>query len=263
MHTEISRRGLLLSALLAASAGVCPRLARAQAGGVLVFAAASLTSALDEAAALWGQSTGGRARLSYAASSALARQIEAGAPADLFVSADVEWMDYLAERKLILPATRRDLLGNRLVLVARKDNPLALELRPGLDLKPALGGGRLAMAGIAAVPAGRYGRAALESLGAWAGVAGQVAQAENVRAALALVARGEAPLGIVYATDAVAEPGVRVVAAFPSSSHPPIVYPVAIVAGRDQPPARAFLAFLGGAQALEIFRRWGFTIPGA
>jgi molybdate transport system substrate-binding protein len=263
MRTQITRRSLLAAGLLAAGVPLGVRTSRAQAPAILVFAASSLSTALDEVMALWVKSGAVSTRATYAASSALARQIEAGAPADVFVSADLEWMDYLAERKMILPATRRDLLGNRLVLVARADNPLALELKPGVDLARALAGGKLAMGAPAAVPAGRYGRAALESLGVWASVAGQVAQAENVRAALALVARGEAPLGIVYASDALAEPGVRVVAEFAPSLHPPIVYPAAIVAGRDRPETRALLAYLGSAEAQAIFRRWGFTDPGA
>ncbi|MSO70530.1 MAG: molybdate ABC transporter substrate-binding protein [Alphaproteobacteria bacterium] len=263
MRAQISRRGVLAAGLLLAGVTLGSRPGRAQAPSVLVFAAASLGSALDEVAALWAKSGEGRPRASYAASSALARQIEAGAPADLFISADRDWMDYLAERKLILPATRHDLLGNRLVLVAHLDNPLALDLKPGVDLSRALAGGKLAMGSPSAVPAGHYGRAALEALGVWASVSGQVAQAENVRAALALVARGEAMLGIVYATDALAEKGVRVVAAFAPSLHPPIVYPAAIVAGRDRPETRALLAYLGAAAAQAIFRRWGFTAPGA
>lgn len=262
MHARISRRGLLAAGLVLAGVPLTPRRAGAQASSPLVFAASSLSTALDAVFALWAKAGPGVARASYAGSSSLARQIEAGAPSDLFISADLDWMDYLAERRLILPATRRDLLGNRLVLIARADNPLALELKPGVDLLGALAGGKLAMAATAAVPAGRYGRAALESLGVWSKVAGQVAQAENVRVALALVARGEAVLGIVYASDAVAETGVRVVAEFAPRLHPPIVYPAAIVAGRDRPEVRALLAFLAGADAQAIFRRWGFAAAG-
>ena len=187
---------------------------------VTVFAAASLMGALDEVAAGWEDRTGGEVRLSYAGSSALARQIEAGAPADVFVSANVDWMDELGERGLTEPGSRRDLLSNRLVLVGPAGAaPLALE--PGLDLAALLDGGRLAMALVDAVPAGLYGREALRSLGLWGAVEPRVAQAENVRAALALVARGEAPLGVVYASDARAEPRVAVVATFPEGSHPP------------------------------------------
>jgi molybdate transport system substrate-binding protein len=187
----------------------------AQTTDPVVFAAASLKNALDAIADDWRRETGKHATISYAASSTLAKQIENGAPADLFISADRDWMDYLAQRKLIDAKSRVDLLGNRLVLIAPKDNKTDLVIRPGFDLAAALGDSRLAMADPAAVPAGLYGKAALETLGVWSSVAKRVAAAENVRAALLLVARGEAPLGIVYQTDAAAEPGVRVVATFP------------------------------------------------
>ncbi|MGY2048222.1 molybdate ABC transporter substrate-binding protein [Methylobacterium sp. JK268] len=229
-------------------------------GPVLVFAAASLKNALDAAIAGWSRRTGLAARASYAASNTLAKQVEAGAPADLFVSADRDWMDYLAGRNLIRPETRIDLLGNRLVLVAPKRSDVAVTLGPGLDLRPALGDGRLAMGMLAAVPAGKYGQAALQHLGAWEGVKDRVAQAESVRAALLLVSRGEAPLGIVYATDAVAEPGVRVVATFPPESHPPIVYPLAQVAASRHPDAASLLAFLSGPEARDAFTQQGFTV---
>ena len=226
---------------------------------VTVFAAASLKTALEEAARPFTAQTGISVRFSFAASSALARQIEAGAPADLFISADVDWMDYVAARNLVRPDTRRDLLGNRIVLVAPADGPAAVDLKPGaLDL--ALKGGRLSVASVATVPAGRYGRAALESLGLWGEVSGRLAEAENVRAALAFVARGETPLGVVYATDAAAEPRVKVVARFPEGSHPPIVYPAALTTtARGDEPAR-FLAALRSPAAVARFTRDGFTV---
>ncbi|MGU3666570.1 molybdate ABC transporter substrate-binding protein [Methylobacterium sp. A49B] len=239
---------------------------------VLVFAAASLKNALDEASAAWGRQTGKTARISYAGSNALAKQIEAGAPADLFISADQAWMDYVERAGLLKPGTRSDLLRNALVLVAPgprnagSDPQMALAPDLGTTLTKALGGGKLAMATIDAVPAGKYGKAALEKLGAWDAVKGQVAQAENVRAALLLVARGEAPLGIVYATDAAADPNVHVVATFPADSHPPIVYPAALIKDSRNPDAAGLLAYLRGPAASGFFTRQGFTVvaqPGA
>ena len=257
---EIPRRRILAAAagaLLGLLAARAP--ATAQDRPVVVFAAVSLKNALDEVNAAWVSQGGKPATVSYAASSALAKQIEAGAPADLFVSADLDWMNDLAGKGLIQPETRVTLLGNRLVLVAPKDSAAAVDLAPGLNLAPALGGGRLAMANVDAVPAGKYGRAALEKLGAWEGVKDRVAQAETVRAALLLVSRGEAPLGIVYQTDAAADPGVRVVGVFPESSHPPILYPAAVLKASSHPEAPAILAFLRSATARTAFERQGFT----
>src|SRR5215203_1463951 len=220
-----------------------PLAACAQAADLTVFAAASLKNALDAVTTEFQQQTGKQVAVSYAASSALARQIEQGAPADLFISADLDWMDYLEQRNLIRPETRHSLLSNRIVLVASADRPEALELKAGA-LAKALGDGRLAVANVAAVPAGKYAKAALENLGLWAEVSGRLAQAENVRAALVFVSRGEAPLGIVYETDARADPNVAIVARLPETSHPPIVYPAALTAGaRGEEPAR-FLAAL-------------------
>jgi len=236
-----------------------PALAQ-DASTVTVFAAASLKEALDEAAGAYEAASGADVTVGYAGSSTLARQIEEGAPADLFVSADLDWMDYLEKAGRLDPASRIVLLGNSLVLVAPADSTAAATIAPGFDLRGLLGEGRLAMANIDAVPAGRYGKAALESLGVFASVADRVVQAENVRAALLLVARGEAPLGIVYATDAAAEPGVRVVGAFPEESHPDILYPAALVAGAG-PEARAFLDFLASDQAADLFAKRGFRIP--
>ena len=232
----------------------------ARAGEPVVFAAASLTNALDEAARLFAQQGGAQAKISYAASSALARQIESGAPADIFISADLDWMNYLQERHLIQPATRRNLLGNRLVLVAPSDSDLQVEIRPGLDLVGLLKGGRLAMAETASVPAGKYGKAALEKLGLWNTVRSAVAPAESVRGALLFVSRGEAPLGIVYATDAAADPRVRIVGVFPENTHPPIIYPAALTADSKNPDAVRFLEFLASPAAKQVFEKMGFTV---
>ncbi|MBS8228860.1 molybdate ABC transporter substrate-binding protein [Vannielia litorea] len=219
----------------------------ALAEGVTVFAAASLKGALDEVVAAWGAETGGEARISYAGSSALARQIAAGAPADVFISANPEWVDWLEAEGVALE--RVDFLSNSMVLISAAEDP-----RAGLDqLK---GADRVAMALVEAVPAGIYGKAALESLALWEAVAPRVVQADNVRAALALVALGEAPIGIVYATDALAEPRVRVVAAFPEDSHPPILYPAAALTEAGAP----LVEFLQGAEAAEIFARHGFGL---
>jgi molybdate transport system substrate-binding protein len=230
------------------------------ASDVTVFAAASLKTALDAAAAAWTAETRKRAAISYAASSALARQIEHGAPADIFFSADLDWMDYLGQKALIDTASVTKLLGNDIVLIAPKDSTVTASLEPGVNLVELLNGGRLAMADVKAVPAGKYGKAALESLGVWTLVEDRIAQAENVRAALKLVAAGEAPLGIVYRTDAEAEPAVRQVAVFPANTHPPIIYPVARVAASQDPDADTFLAFLKTPKAAEIFRVQGFTL---
>lgn len=227
-----------------------------------VFAAASLKESLDEAAAAYQKASGTTVRISYAASSALARQIEQGAPADVFLSADLEWMDYLQERKLIDPAARHNLLGNTLVLVApASGNVASVKLKPGIDLLPLLGDdGRIALGLTASVPAGKYAKASFVSLGVWKSLEPRVAEAENVRAALMLVARGEAPLGVVYGSDAQAEPKVRVVGVFPEDSHAPIVYPVARIAASRNPQAVAFARWLATPVAAKIFRAHGFKI---
>lgn len=241
-------------------------LARAQSTGLVVFAAASLKNALDEIAGAWSKETGKPApRISYAASSALAKQMEQGAPADLFISADTDWMDYVEKKDLIKKDTRFNLLGNKIVLIAPRDSKTTVAVKPGFDLAKALNsekgaGGKLAMANVEAVPAGKYGKAALEKLGAWDGVKGSIAQAENVRAALLLVARGEAPLGIVYATDAAAEPNVRIVGDFPADSHPPIIYPAALIKTPRSPDAKAFLDYLKSGKARPSFEKQGFTV---
>lgn len=250
-----ARRGA--AAVLLGWLGVFP-LAGAGAQELLVFAAASLTDALGAALDAYPGDAGIAA--SYASSSTLARQIEQGAPVDVFISANPEWMDYLAERQLIRAHTRVDLLGNGLVLVAPVDSAIVLEIEPGFDLVGALGDGRLAMGDPDHVPAGIYGKAALESLGIWHQVAPHVARAANVRAALALVARGETPLGVVYRSDAVADATVRVVDAFPEDSHPPIVYPLAIMAESEHPAAADLVAFLRSEGAAPAFERFGFTV---
>jgi molybdate transport system substrate-binding protein len=233
---------------------------RAEAQPLLVFAAASLKNVLDEIDEAWRRETGKRAAISYGASSLLAKQIENGAPADLFMSADSDWMDYLETRKLIKPGSRSDLLGNTLVLIAPAGSAVKLTIAPDFGLAAALGDGRLAMADPAAVPAGRYGRAALAKLGVWDSVANRIAAAENVRAALLLVARGEAPLGIVYRTDAAVERGVRIVDTFPPDTHPPIVYPIALTSTSTNRDAPALLVYLRGPEAHAQFHKAGFTV---
>ncbi|MDW9375494.1 molybdate ABC transporter substrate-binding protein [Sinorhizobium meliloti] len=227
---------------------------------VTVFAAASLKNALDAINGEWLKQTGKEAIVSYAASSALAKQIEQGAPADVFISADLAWMDYLADKKLIKADTRSNLLGNRIVLVSGKSDAPAVEIEPGLDLAGLLGDGRLAMGAVDSVPAGKYGKAALEKLGLWPNVAGKVAGAESVRAALLLVSRGEAPYGIVYRTDAAADANVKVVGTFPEDSHPPIIYPVAITADSRNADAAAYLEFVRSPEAAALFQAEGFTV---
>ncbi|MFZ5670226.1 MAG: molybdate ABC transporter substrate-binding protein [Pseudomonadota bacterium] len=248
-----SRRWILAGAA-ASAAAACAR----PLPPPTVFAAASLREVLSEAGSAWAGRAPGP-RFSFGASSAMARQIAQGAPADLFVSADEAWMDWLAARGLIAQATRRDLCGNRLALIAPAAGGPALSPGPGMPLAEALGEGRLALADPDAVPAGRYARASLAALGAWPSVEDRLLPAESVRAALAYVARGEAPLGIVYATDARAEPRVRTLGLLPASSHPPIVYPAALTTASRNGGAADFLAWLEGRQAAALFRRHGFT----
>ena len=249
------------SALLLIAVSLAPTAARAQDdAGLTVFAAASLKEALDEAAAAYRKQTGVPVRVSYAASSALARQIEQGAPADVFFSADLEWMDYLQKRNRLDVATRRSLLGNRLVLIAPRASKAQVDLKRPATLLAALGDGRLAVGQTRTVPAGKYAKASLESLSLWNGVRPRLAESESVRAALMLVARGETPLGIVYASDAKAEPGVRVVATFPEDSHPPIVYPVAALRGARAAQAARFVQWLGSPAADALFTKRGFAV---
>ncbi|NJC34203.1 molybdate transport system substrate-binding protein [Sphingomonas jejuensis] len=237
-----------------------PGTVRAQRAPV-VLAAASMQEALTAAADAFARTGQPRPVLSFAASSALARQIIGGAPADLFVSADEPWMDQLAARGLIAPRSRATLVSNRLVLVAGRGFRGPLVIRPRFPLAQALGSGRLAIGDPAGVPAGRYARAALQRLGVWASLADRLAPAESVRAALALVERGAAPLGIVYATDVREASGVRVIGTFPAASHPPIRYPIARVARSANPAAERFRRFLLGREARAIFRRHGFLDP--
>ena len=233
---------------------------RASADDVLVFAAASLTTALDRVAAAWTAETGHVAVMSYAGSSALARQIQQGAPADIFISASTDWIDALEASGDLRADTRRDILGNTLVLVAHGADVPPVRIDASLDLAGLLEGGRLSMALVEAVPAGIYGRAALSALGLWEAVEPMVAQSDNVRAALAFVAQGEAPLGIVYATDAAVEDAVSVIGTFPPGSHAPIVYPAGITAQSDGAAAGDFLSFLTSATARGIWQDFGFTV---
>ena len=249
----------LAAAIAVASFALTPSLARDEGKGPLVFAAASLKDALDAVNAAWVNDGKPKAAISYAASSVLAKQIEQAAPADIFISADLDWMDYLAET-LIKPDTRFNLLGNTLVLIAPKDSQLEAKIAPGFDLAALIGDGEIAMGNTDSVPAGKYGKAALTSLGVWDSVKDKIAQAENVRAALLLVSRGEAPLGIVYATDAKADPKVKVLDTFPADTHPPIIYPVAVLAKATNPDAQAFVEFLKTGTAAKLFEDKGFTV---
>src|ERR1700682_623199 len=233
----------------------------AESETVVVFAAASLKNAFDEIAAGGTAKSGVPVKTSYAASPPLAKQTEEGAPADLFISADLDWMDYVEKKNLLKAGTRGNLLGNSIVLVAPKDwTKGEVKIEPNFPLAGLLGDGRLAMAGVGSVPAGKYGKASLEKLGVWDSVARKVAETENVRAALALVARGEAPLGIVYRTDAAAEPNVKIVGTFPDDSHPPIVYPAAALASSKNAKAEDFLRYLAGPEAKAIFEKNGFRV---
>jgi len=227
---------------------------------ITVFAAASMKNALDDIDAVFTNKSGVKVVASYDASSALMKQIEAGAPADVFVSADLRWMDYGSEKKLIKDDTRVNLLGNVLVLIATKDSKIDhVDIAPGFDLAKLAGDGRIATGDVTSVPVGLYAKAALEKLGVWAAVEPKMAMTANVRAALVLVARGEAPLGIVYSTDAKVEPGVKVVGVFPDNSHDPIIYPVGATTNA-RPEATQYLAFLRSAAAKAIFERFGFSV---
>jgi molybdate transport system substrate-binding protein len=236
-----------------------PSFAQAQQKTITVFAAASMKNALDDISAAFTKSTGIKVVASYAASSALIKQIENGAPADVFASADLDWMDYGARNKLIKDDTRVNLLGNRLVLIAPRDSKLGnVTIAPGFDLAKLAGDGRIVTGDVRAVPVGKYAKAALEKLGAWAAAEPKFAMTENVRAALTLVARGEAALGIVYETDAKVEPNVKIIGAFAADSHPPIVYPVALTVNA-KPDAGQYLAFLRSQAAKAVFETYGFT----
>ena len=249
----------LLASVILFVVAVCP--AAAQPRGPLVLAAASLQEALNAAADGWTRKGHPRPVISFAASSALARQVEAGASADLFISADEEWMDYVAKKRLLRPNTRVSFLFNNLVLVAPAASQVRLTIAPNFPLARTLGNGRLAMADPDSVPAGKYGKEALTHLGVWASVQDKVARAENVRAALALVDRGEAPLGIVYTTDALADHGVRIVDTFPPRSHTLISYPVAVLAASTNPDADGFRRYLLSGEGKAVFHRFGFGTP--
>ncbi len=255
----LSARFAAVALCLVASAGAAAETPKPETGAppVLIFAASSLTNVMDELAQAFTAATGIAVRTSYAASSTLAKQIEAGAPADVFFSADTEWVDYLQGHKLLKPGTRRDVVTNRLVLIAPLDSHLQVKIAPRFNLAGALGSGKLATGDPDSVPVGKYAKAALQKLGAWDAVSSHIVPAENVRSALAFVARGEAALGIVYATDAKAESRVKVVAVFPESSHPPITYPMALTAGAHTDAAR-FAAFVASAAGAKIFRKYGF-----
>lgn len=248
---------MALSLLLAGSFG----LLWAASDTVTVFAAASTTNALTEIGAVFSERNEERFLPSFASSSTLAKQIENGAPADIFVSANKKWMDYLEEKGMIEKGTRFDLLSNRIVLIVPADSSVKdVPIGPGFDLPAFIGEGHLAMGDPDHVPAGIYGKQALESLGVWTSVESRVAGAKDVRAALALVERGEAPVGLVYATDAAISKKVRVVGTFPESSHPPMVYPVAVVAGKRSPAADRFMTLLKSPKARAIFEKYGFTV---
>jgi molybdate transport system substrate-binding protein len=225
---------------------------------ITVFAAASLTNVLQELGDVFTKESSVPLRFSFAASSTLARQIENGSPADVFFSADLEWMDYLQARKLIQPATRRDVLGNQLVLIAPSDSKVILKIEPHFKLAATLGNGRLATGDPDSVPVGRYAQEALTNLGVWNQVSARLVRADSVRSALAFVDRGEAALGIVYATDALVDKNVRVVDAFPADSHMPIIYPVALTEAA-KPDAAKFLSFIRGPAGDIAFKHYGFV----
>lgn len=247
------------AALLVAVGLTAACVSQARAQSLIVFAAASLKNALDDVEIAYRKHSGEKASIVYASSSALARQIESGAPADIFISADLDWMDYAENRNLVRIGSRVNLLRNEIVLIAPAQSKAALTIGPRFPLARLLGDGRLAMGDPDHVPAGKYGKAALEALEVWPSVADKIARGENVRAALNFVSRGEAPFGIVYRTDAAADRNVRVVGAFPASSHPPIVYPAALLAGGKSPGAGKFFLFLKSPEAANVFRKHGFV----
>lgn len=250
----------LMRALSTFAIATCLTIAPAlvSAADVTVFAAASLKEAMDDQAKKFEASTGNKVIVSYGASNALAKQIEAGAPADIFISADLDWMNYIDQKRLLAPNTRFDLLRNTLVLIAPASSVSALRIGPNFGLAAALGNEKLAMANPDSVPAGKYGKRALEKLGVWPSVEKQVARAENVRAALVLVSRGEAPFGIVYRTDALADKGVRIVDPFPLDTHPPIVYPAALLAASKSAAAKPLLDYLRSVPARAVWEKYGF-----
>jgi molybdate transport system substrate-binding protein len=255
-------RALVVAGGVAAVAVTAMPAAKAGEGKVTVFAAASMKNALDAVNQACATEVGEEAAISYASSSALAKQIENGAPADVFISADLDWMKYLHDKNLVKADTEKKLLGNAIVLVAPVDTAREVTLEKGFDLAGLIGDGRLAIGEVKSVPAGKYGKEALESLGMWASVEGKLAQAENVRAALKLVATGEAAAGIVYATDAVAEPGVKVIGTFPADSHKPIVYPIAQATDSRDLQTAAWLKCAESEKARPLYEAQGFTVLG-
>lgn len=254
------RRSFLISAVAAVSLGLVSALPAAAAEKLIVFAAASLKGSLDDVAKLYKDKSGNEVSISYAASGPLAKQIEAEAPADIFISADTKWMNYVVKAGAVKKEAAVNLLGNRLVLVAAKDSNIDLKISKGFDLVKALGDSRLAMGEVKSVPAGTYGKEALEYYGVWKDVENKTAFAENVRAALKLVGTGEAPLGIVYETDAKADKGVKVVDYFGEESHKPIVYPAAPIAASKNAATADFFEFLKGSEAAAVFKKAGFTV---
>lgn len=259
----VCRRAILVFALLSSLTLVAtPPFAQTrqtEAKGPVIFAAASMKSALDAIAVAWSAQKSRPPAISYASSGILAKQIEQGAPADVFISADLEWMDYLDKAKLLKPGTRRNLLGNRLVLVEPADGQTALKIRMKFDLAGATGDSKIAVCTVTSCPGGIYAKEALQNLGVWDAVEPKLAQADNIRAALALVARGEARFGIVYETDAKAEPKVKIVDVFPASTHAPIVYPIAVIASSKNPDAESFVAYMSSQAATKILVDQGFT----
>ncbi len=251
-------RPVLAALVMALAAFTAPR--PASADDVLVFAAASLKNALDDAAASFQQHGGAKVNASYAASPALAKQIENGAPADIFISADLDWMNDVQQHNMIQPSSRTNFLGNVLVLIAPVDSTVKTEIKPGFPLATLLGDNRLVMADPDAVPAGKYGKAALQKLGVWDSVENKIARTEDVRAALLFVSRKEAPFGIVYQTDAAADKGVKIAGVFPPDTYPPIIYPIALTASSKNPDAVKFLAFLHSSDAKPFFEKQGFTV---
>lgn len=257
MSTSMLKNLSLVLGLMAFAAA--PQPAAAQ-DTLTVFAAASMKNALDDTTAAFAKATGIKVTASYAASSALARQLESGAPADVFISADLKWMDHVAEKELIKAESRFNLLGNKLVLIAGKDSKIGnVKIEQGFDIARLAGNGRIAVADVKAVPAGLYAKAALEKLGAWAAAEPKLAMAENVRATLAFVARGETEIGIVYETDAKVEPKVKIIATFPDGSYPPVTYPVAATTSAKADAAK-YLDFLRGKEAKAIFEKYGFSV---
>jgi molybdate transport system substrate-binding protein len=234
--------------------------AQAQGDDIVIFAAASLKDALDAINAEWQKETGKKVTISYEASSVLGKQIEQDAPAQIFISADLDWMDYVERKKLIKPESRVNLLGNRLVLIARKDKAQPIEIKRGFELDKLVGHGYLAVANVDSVPAGKYAKAALENLDVWPSVADKLAQSADVRAALLRVSRGQAPVGIVYQTDAAADQNVTIIGTFPDNTHPPIVYPIALTTKASNPDVAAFYSYLRSAKAMVGFEALGFTV---